>query len=385
MTDNSGALSIDFLVGFTIFILAFIWVATMIPNLFIGLTSHTIDYDAVAYRTGVILAEDPGDVSAAQKAKTNLQWEALSPVDGKADVTRFGLAISKNSPNILSEAKVDRFFNKTIFTYPDDYQKRAIFGDYPYRFNISLKIVGEDKVLSVGDVIPEDHSYGYIRRDVKIKEEGSNTTINATPPATGTHWESIYHEYSVMIDSNELRYGMVRDPSYQIIPQTDRITINITNLTGSMNYSAKGVSATSGIPPAINLSKIDFYQRLNGEQALSKLPPNTVQNYSIYIDGKTTASEIPTTPPWLMLIHEMNVPSNVSLIFESGAFSKALNDKKSTVFINMTFGIDPAQEYLNSSYSVNPMFNYTYIQKNPKKGFVTPPSLREGVLEVAVW
>ena len=60
MTDDSGIQSIDFLAGFTIFMVAFIWVATMVPGLFIGIQSYTIDYDAVAYRTGVILAEDPG-------------------------------------------------------------------------------------------------------------------------------------------------------------------------------------------------------------------------------------------------------------------------------------------------------------------------------------
>ena len=60
MTDESGNLSIDFLVGFTIFMLAFIWVTSMVPGLLIGLKSNTIDFDAVAYRTGVILVEDPG-------------------------------------------------------------------------------------------------------------------------------------------------------------------------------------------------------------------------------------------------------------------------------------------------------------------------------------
>ena len=41
--------------------IAFIYVATLVPSLFIGLQSRTIDYDAVAYRTGVILVEDPGN------------------------------------------------------------------------------------------------------------------------------------------------------------------------------------------------------------------------------------------------------------------------------------------------------------------------------------
>ncbi|NLZ31190.1 MAG: hypothetical protein GX885_10720, partial [Methanomicrobiales archaeon] len=53
-------LSLDFLAGFTIFLLALIMVVNMVPGLLAGLESSGIDYDAVAYRTGVILAEDPG-------------------------------------------------------------------------------------------------------------------------------------------------------------------------------------------------------------------------------------------------------------------------------------------------------------------------------------
>jgi len=60
MTDDSGTLSIDFIAGFTIFLLAFIWVLSMVPGLLVNLQGYTIDYDAVAYRTGVILVEDPG-------------------------------------------------------------------------------------------------------------------------------------------------------------------------------------------------------------------------------------------------------------------------------------------------------------------------------------
>jgi hypothetical protein len=215
---------------------------------------------------------------------------------------------------------------------------------------------------------------------VKVKQAASNTTINATPPKT--HWEAPFNQYSLMIDSNELLYGNVRDPAYQIIPQTDRITINITNLTGTLNYSPFAPPLNS-----INLTQIDFYERPYGIPGLTKLPASEVQNYSIYVDGKTTPSVFPVLPadPPIALSIVRTQPSNISLIFEPRAFTHALTAKTSTLFINLTFGIDPAQEYLNSSYSTNPLFNYTYTQKDPKKGFVSPPTLKDGVLEVAVW
>ena len=107
MTDEKGVLSIDFLTGFTIFILAFVWVVSMIPGIMIGLQSYTIDYDAVAYRTGVILVEDPGwPASPGWESKYDNFNRPL-----KAEIIRFGLAVSKDAPNILSEEKINRFFN----------------------------------------------------------------------------------------------------------------------------------------------------------------------------------------------------------------------------------------------------------------------------------
>ena len=80
MTEDSGNLSIDFLVGFTIFLIAFIWVVSMIPGLLIGLQAYTIDYDAVAYRTGVILVEDPGEPVLAFIPLGNPDQEGCGPV-----------------------------------------------------------------------------------------------------------------------------------------------------------------------------------------------------------------------------------------------------------------------------------------------------------------
>jgi len=57
--DDSGQLSIDFIVGFAIFMAAFIMVITLSSGLLVGLQSRHVDYDAVAYRAGVILSERP--------------------------------------------------------------------------------------------------------------------------------------------------------------------------------------------------------------------------------------------------------------------------------------------------------------------------------------
>jgi hypothetical protein len=363
MTDNSGALSIDFLVGFTIFMITFIWVATMVPGLFIGLESHSIDFDAVAYRTGVMLAEDPGATSSYVTDGT--PWEVQNIVTGKLNVARFGLAVSKETPTILSESKVERFFCATAWTYPADYQSRLIFGDYPYQFNISLKVNGDDQVRYIGNVTPSN--YGFIRRAVKVKG-ASNATINAVPPPTDTV-NSSYSMYSIQVNSSELLSDTVRSPAYQIIPQREQIMINITNLTGTLAHDANKVT----------LVNVTFFQRHYGMDPSLYPLPLTVRNF-IYADVNTTPGNTKPVNPPVDLNPKKNQLSNISLIFDRGAFANTEND--GIMYINLTFNIDSLStnpyplQYLNNS--LGRPYNYNY-------SWATPPSLKDGVLEVAVW
>ncbi|RPJ54300.1 MAG: hypothetical protein EHJ95_00480, partial [Methanobacteriota archaeon] len=181
--------------GFTIFILGLIMVATMIPGLMIGWQrSIAIDYDAVAYRTGVILAEDAG-----QHPDGTARWELEDAVH-LAEVTRIGLGvwapIGGDAQNVLSPIKVAKFFNSPRYgnatlldlDYPDDYRSKVIFGDYPYQFNISLRTFDGVWNEQIGSPLPADYSYGYIRRVVKVKEisnisiDGNYTMPNGTRP-----------------------------------------------------------------------------------------------------------------------------------------------------------------------------------------------------------
>jgi PKD repeat protein len=362
MSDDSGNLSIDFLVGFTIFILAFIWVVSMIPGLLINLQGYTIDSDAVAYRTGVILAEDPGE-----PALPSFPWETQS----KIDVVRFGLAISKNTPNILSRDKVDKFFCSSVFSYPDDYQQRIIFGDYPYRFNITLIEVGTNKTpLSVGDVM--SGNYGTIRRLVKIKEP-TTAMINASNLTYMNKYHFIngdnetQHEFSILINNTELTKDKVRDPIYQIDPAREKITINITDLNSTL-YSGRETCFD------INLTKI--YAK---DPAFVKIQLFTepvidgVQYHDINTEGMYAA--LPS------------IKHNISVALDPG-FIPWSNYPQ--VYLNLTFKLvknttacDPSNplynftgsQFLNNS--LTSAFDYNYDSES-----VTQPQLRDAVLEV---
>jgi len=104
---ETGQLSIDFVIGFTIFMIAFIFVSTMISGLLINIHTREIDYDAVAYRTGVVLVEDPGEPS---------EWNLLDLAiqEERDNLKRLGLGIARNNPGILMESKIEKFSTQIL-------------------------------------------------------------------------------------------------------------------------------------------------------------------------------------------------------------------------------------------------------------------------------
>ena len=374
MIDDTANLSIDFLAGFTIFIIAFIYVATLIPGLFLGLQSNTIDYNAVAYRTGVILVEDPG---------SPVSWEIpgiYSDYYIQTNSIRFGLALSKDTPNILSVQKVNRFFCST-FVYPQDYRSRAIFGDYPYLFNISLQLSGDNTTKSIGDIRPD--GYGYIRRVVQLKGWSNATIGSATINAL--HLNSTAnvttHVFSIQINSTDLLDNATNpscnNPLYQINPWEDQIMVNLTDLN-TLYYD-------NSHPPNVTLSRITILKAqqsqsypspplsvledFNSGSSLSGVPP-----FYVYADGNSTHES--TLP--------VNVADNLSLVFTPGFFYQMGNnnlyqlDTTTQLYVNLTFQLDNNDWYLNNTASEPFDTNY-----NP--AYVTEPGLRSGVMEIAVW
>lgn len=386
LPEDTGALSIDFLIGFTIFILAFIWVATMIPGMLVGLNANNIDYDAVAYRTGVILTEDPGwpEIPA---------WE--SKTDGeKYDITRFGLAIRKDSPNLLSQNKIDRFFNVSTtdpnagFIYPDDYQPRVIFGDYPYKFNITLRDVQRDKIYSVGEILPEDfgdgesrlNEYGYIRRLVKIKSTG-NATVNVSEKrnfylnTTMSNQNNVTtHTFSILLNISRLKGGIedpvhpvdasrAHDPAYIIDPTRDLTIINVTNINKTLNIDQR----TSTTIHLMNIS-------MNYLDPSSRTMTKVRNLYDMEIDGfpKSSTEYIYDDP------NGFPVKDDISLVLQPTDIGAVSGLSNNPVYLNMTFELSNPSAFLNNSFSKP--FDYNYDPTN-----VTQSTLHDGILEVAIW
>ncbi len=259
-------MSLDFLAGFTIFMLALIIVVSLVPGLLVGLQSSGIDYDAVAYRTGVILAEDPG-------WPLYPAWEQYGAADTD-QIDRIGLAVSRETPNVLSSEKVDAFFDGGLFSYPDDYHDRAIFGDYPYSFNISLMRSG-GSVQFVGAERPQ--GYGYIRRVVMIKEPATLTVDSSVHTAA-----SATQTFTVQLDYAELLDPTI-GPAYRIDPRAEPVIVRITNFAASLTVGS--LNAT--------LQKV----RLSKNGVTLNLPEYTAEDsakYQFFIGG-TSANLTPRT------------------------------------------------------------------------------------------
>jgi len=373
MTKDSGALSIDFLAGFTIFLIAFIWVVSLVPGLLINLQGFTIDYDAVAYRTGVILAEDPG-----QDSFGGTSWE-IAPYQmdfNNNDVQRFGLAVSRDDPNILSLEKVNRFFDNATFN-STDYHTKAIFGDYPYGFNISLRYIGSNESLgSIGSVLPK--GYGYIQRFVKIKGM-SNTIIDGNSTITQTNYihgdNETTHIFSVHLNNSYLigTKSPIKDPAYQINPGQDSFMINLTNLNSTIWNDRKDCFD-------IQLNTIQVYDGNPDDTTNTKW----LQFKNPIIDEVQFNTMVPQT-----------VKNNVTIIYNSHENRNGINWEAADIYIFFVFNLNKisnagicngvtGSKFLNntvlSPFRVPSPFLYDYNPAN-----VTQPQLRDAVLDVTVW
>ncbi len=286
-------------------------------------------------------------------------WEYLTD---PRDVVRFGLALSKDTPNILSQDKVNRFFCSTAFSYPRDYQNKTIFGDYPYRFNISLLETGSNKTLTLGDEMSPNSSDGTIRRLVKIKGT-SSATINSVNYTSGT--DETQHDFTILVNQSEL--VQVRDPIYQINPAKENIVINITNINSTLGAREPCFN--------INLSKrITLYSK--------DLNTNTFYTIGYFddpmIDGKQY--NLSFAPPY-------GINKNISMKLIPN-FVPWSNYK--LVYITLTFDLiknniacpSPPNNFTGSQFLNNTLtypFDYNYDPKN-----VTQADLRDAVLEVDI-
>ncbi|MBN2733561.1 MAG: hypothetical protein JXQ82_01730 [Methanomicrobiaceae archaeon] len=353
--DDSGILSIDFLIGFTIFLIALIIVINMIPGLLLNLQSEAIDYDAVSYRTSVILAEDPGWPSDPETP-----WEQIDYTH-RDQIERLGLCVSSETPNILSKPKIDKFFSRiTGFSFTnEDYKDKVIFGDFQYSFNISLK-EDSSETLYAGEPVPQSR-YGYMKRLVKIKHSGSadlpcgdfNNTIEITEIGPGPF--SYDNGISFALDSDELDDKSM-SPAYRIDPKNEPLVFRINNFSQSLNVSEID---------SVVLTKARFINF--GEEV--NMPYSVFDNatYIYSVDGEYHTMDDDIDMLDKSQIEFTLFPGNM---FTSGA----------APLPNLAFNFTYEFNFNGTNTAISADIPYSYDSP-----YVNKPYLTDGVMEVCIW
>ena len=136
--ETSGQISIDFLVGMSLFLLTLVFLVQFIPAIFAPFDSNSIDLGSVAYRTSVILVEDTGCWNNSATMRTESDWE-----NHVSSTTRVGLAIDKDHPNILNLTKIEAFADTVNLPDLNLSQNLVLFrkiggNDIFYGWNITL-------------------------------------------------------------------------------------------------------------------------------------------------------------------------------------------------------------------------------------------------------
>ncbi|MCQ8893958.1 MAG: hypothetical protein NQU46_04935 [Methanolinea sp.] len=361
--NDSGQLSLDFLVGISIFATILIIASTMISGLLIGLEAKKIDFDAVAYRTGVILVEDPGEPSKMAFDLTvaeEQQWEFVG-LDQKDKIRRFGLALYKSTPRVLAEQKIFSFFNRSKFPDLSEYRERIIAGDYPYSFNISLRSLPTGVTYFLGEPYNPNSTYGYIRRMVLVKGQTMATVdmnrYNVSIPDSSDFYVNI--SYNKLLNQS---WG----PQYWIEPPKEDITINLGNMSSVKNQSSMSNVKLKNIKMTFDGILLD------GREVTGVDLP--YRDFVVKIDGTDYTFVWPdgAAGSHLDVTHSLNITFPAGYFIPPSAYADV-------TLIRMTIHYEFEPTTVNLSSSNN---RYEYIPGNV--GF-TPSSLTPAVLEVRVW
>jgi hypothetical protein len=360
--NNSGLLSIDFIAGFTIFMIAFIAVATLISGLLVGLQSKTIDYDAVAYRTGVILVEDPGAGMLPRADPYTTNWESVLDTNAPRDILRYGLAISKDYPNILSDRKIKQFFNNPSYSM-NDYHTKAIFDLEPgstaqplFNFNIQItpfQDLPEYRLsLPRGEKPPENVNVGYIHRVIKIKQP-TYATIDGN---NRNSVSGLDNELIVYFDFPKL-YEEI--PPYRIDPINENIIMDIKNLdTSSPPLNPGWVAGTSP-----KLQEVRFY--IVGASADTSIGGPIPISY----EGNIKTPDLTDPTSWVTI----GAGKDISLNLPPDHFAGQELDKNQQYYIKFTF--EPGTTNLNDRHD----YDYKNVQE------VHIPPLISALMEIRIW
>ncbi len=175
LVTDDGQISVDFLLGISIFLLTFGLVIQFIPSLFIS-TSGGGSLNSVAYRTANILADDPGWWQ--NNTQNGTDWEMHTEY-----ISRIGLASDATpstrhtqTPKMLDKAKIQQMLklNETVLTSKLGLYDKISGSQVDYGYNITLEQNGNPmiingSIISFGETPPASQDVYKITRQVLVE------------------------------------------------------------------------------------------------------------------------------------------------------------------------------------------------------------------------
>ncbi|HDM35678.1 MAG TPA: hypothetical protein ENG09_00290 [Candidatus Syntrophoarchaeum butanivorans] len=268
--SSSGQVSIDFLVGVSLFLLALVFLVHFIPGVFVTFEPEPFDLGSVAYRTSVILMEDPGCWLNTGTMRTESDWE-----DHIDSVRRVGLAVDKNHPNLLSLDKIEAFADTVNLSSSNLSRALVLFrrvgsNDLFYGYNITLTDSSGNR-WTRGDVPPQSGNVARIRRIglINTSEYGwidaDSCLLGASNPAKSLI--RIPNSSVAELCSRDLHFNLtnfnITGPNPKYI-STKMVQTNISNETGdNLVDTGNGIHIKLGSGTKLNQPS-DGYTKLNG-------------------------------------------------------------------------------------------------------------------------
>jgi len=310
VVTNEGQISVDFLLGISIFLLTFGFVIQFIPGLFLS-TSGGGSLDSVVYRTANILTEDPGWWQNNTQNGTN--WEMHTDI-----ISRIGLAADATpktrqtrTPRMLNMAKIEQMkLNEAVLTTKLGLYYKISGAQVNYSYNITIKPIGNPMTINgsngsipFGDPLPSSQDVYKITRLVLV-ERGNIASFRADELTAN------------LTNNNAAMVNISGNQSDVIIQITD---FNITNPNASFDNA-----------------------KLNNK------PLTIPDNYIAY--NRTNISDFNNFPIPVTL---ENNTDTLRLIFNKSLFNESANTLELD-FNNITF--NPNGSPVNYSDRVEPLY-----------------------------
>lgn len=312
LVTEEGQISIDFLLGISIFLLTLGFLIQFIPGLFLS-TSEEGSLNSVAYRTANILIEDPGWWE--NNTHNGTDWE-----DNIVYLSRIGLAYDKTprtkqtkTPNILNRTKIKRIqngeMNETRLTFYLGLYDKINGAQVDYGYNITIQPNKEtwlvnNSTLSRGEKIPTSQDVFKITRKVLV-ETGKIASFRAD-------------ELTCENPANEIVTINISGP------QNEDILVDI------MDFNANGTN------PQFIWAK------------LNSTPLNNISDYSAYkktntSDFFTYSDPLNNTDTLLLIINHTLFTNNSTYQLEL-KFTQMNFDLSGPPFIEYTANVEPFYE-----------------------------------------